>query len=145
MRGPIDLPKSGAAGCISRTIELLACTSGPESMHSPQQISAFLRLDGRSDARNTNPGDSMAGSPPGICLAHQCWIGFADILASLCLKTIHQSSKQLLLQQRDSRGGEKLRYTYWQSLEHGARWFKTVGRPQMQVGWPSRGQFGLGY
>src|SRR5580700_9919215 len=37
-RGLIDLPKSSPAGCISRTDGLLACTSGPESMHSPQQV-----------------------------------------------------------------------------------------------------------
>src|SRR5260370_42336002 len=36
-RGPICLPKSTPAGCISRTVGVLACTSGPESMHSPRQ------------------------------------------------------------------------------------------------------------
>src|SRR5579863_10055897 len=39
MRGPMLLPKSAAGDCISRMIGLLACTSGPGSMHSPQQIS----------------------------------------------------------------------------------------------------------
>src|SRR5271169_3972262 len=39
MRWPIDLPKSALLDCISRTVGLLAGTSGPESIRSPPKLS----------------------------------------------------------------------------------------------------------
>src|SRR5437879_9867347 len=120
MRGPIDLPKSPPTGCISRTVGVLACTSGPESMRSPQQSFEAVQAWRASQAHSIHrkPGDSMAGSSPGKSLT-VCF-GFADILALTGDKTIHESWEAALLVQggtvamvlrMHSRRLEKVRYT----------------------------------
>jgi hypothetical protein len=55
MRWPIDLPKSALVDRISRMVELLAGTSGPESMHSPQQAFNTMGEAGQSPAPKESP------------------------------------------------------------------------------------------
>jgi hypothetical protein len=69
-------------------------TSGPESMHSPQQISKSVsRRTGWNSPAPEKAGDSMAGSSPANFSNNRMY-GFADILALLSSKTISELRTQ---------------------------------------------------
>src|SRR5580658_9095034 len=91
-------------------------TSGPDSMHSPQQVSKALKgRRGGSPAQPEKAGESMAGSSPANSLKIAMF-GFADILALLSWKTIGESGCSTAgAKICGSRRRGKLRYTTLQS------------------------------
>src|ERR1700685_2243822 len=88
------LPKSATAGCISRTVGLLACTSGPDSMRSPRQVIKLLPWDGellRFPQPKESPATRWLAHRPDFLAKVLFW--FADILARVKTKGTRTSRK----------------------------------------------------